>query len=124
VIRSATALVCAALLALVLAAPAAATYLSKADARLEANSKAYELASHKTWASSIEVGGCARRSAARVNCAARVSGDEFKTCDDAEPFTCHYVFHRCSFTVAVHAAGYFAKGQIHGIRCSTRQHTG
>jgi len=119
----------AALLVLVLfgaigSSQAAAASLSKADARLEANSKAYEFASHKTWTSSVQVGGCRRKSPTRVNCSARVTGDEFKGCEDSAPYDCHYVFHRCGFTVAVHAAGYFPKGQIRGVRCRAREHSG
>jgi hypothetical protein len=98
------------------AAPASA-WLSKSYARVEAESVAASVFARKAWASSYKVGACARQSAHRVNCDARVTGNEFLGCEEQEPYSCEYAYHVCRFTVAVHEAGYSAIGRIRGMKC-------
>lgn len=109
-------------LVLVLAVPAEAQ-LSKANARLAAESAAYRVSSHKTWSTDTSVGACRRLSAERFDCEGSISGDQFQDCA-IEPFICTYVFHECTFTVGVHQAGYSALGRVRGIACTAREHTG
>lgn len=109
---------------LLLATPAEA-YLSKADARLSATSEAYDFSTGKTWASTIDVGACSRISAKRVDCHARVSGDDFIDCYySGETLLCEYVFHDCQLKIKVVEAGYGTAERVISKRCSTRVHFG
>lgn len=98
--------------------------LSKASARLAAELAAGQFSSRKTWSTNSQIGACRRLSTTRFKCQGRISGDQFKDCDFEEALTCSYVFHSCSFEVAVHKAGYSALGRIHEVSCTAEPHTG
>jgi hypothetical protein len=102
--------------------------LSKADARLAAESKAYDFSSQpgNEWASSVNIQQCHRYTRYRVTCAAEVHGSELETCNNPEPQGCRWRYHQCAFLIAVHQAGYSAIAVIKypSMSCTSYEYIG